>query len=103
MTHVGIRHFWGKLLNFETNVDILNLTIFFKKTNCLWLPTLYPGSLPTPGAAEKTLIGVRHVNPQILGGKSNKRLFATKGGVVEGRMRFSCLRITKFVKISVHC
>ena len=30
-------------------------------------PTSYPGSLPTPGAAEKTLVGAGHVNPQILG------------------------------------
>ena len=36
--------------------------------------------------------------PPDFGGKSNWRLFATKGGVVEGRMRFSCLRITTFVK-----
>ena len=29
--------------------------------------TSYPGSLPTPGAAGKTLVAAGHVNPQILG------------------------------------
>ena len=29
--------------------------------------TSYPGSLPMPGAAEKTLVGAGHVNPQTLG------------------------------------
>ena len=31
--------------------------------------TSYPGSLPTPGAAEKTLAGAGHVNTNIFGGK----------------------------------
>ena len=32
-------------------------------------PTSYPGSLPMPGAAEKTLAGAGHVNTNIFGGK----------------------------------
>ena len=42
-----------------TRSQIINLSSF--------LSTSYPGSLPTPGPAEKTLVGAGHVNPQILG------------------------------------
>ena len=40
---------------------------FLECTHPLSTPTSYPGSLPTPGVAGKTLVAAGHVNPQILG------------------------------------
>ena len=42
-------------------------TVTFFRTR--YISTSYPGSLPTPGAAEKTLAGAGHVNTNIFGGK----------------------------------
>ena len=48
----------------ENNQQNVLLTTYCKSSS---EPTSYPGSLPTPGAAAKTLVGAGHVNPQILG------------------------------------
>ena len=57
--------------------------VIMHKGNAGRKPTLYPGSLPTPNASEKTLVGVGHVNPRFLGVNQITAFFM--GGVVEWR------------------
>ena len=60
------------------------------------LSTSYPGSFTYARRSGKDPGWSWSREPPDFRGKSNLRLFATKGGVVEERTRFSCLRITTF-------